>query len=126
MRRRSSGPAARSAIAPAAGRPFVAICYWVFRPGSLCLVKSVVFSLALASTACASWGPETELPVAKDLDCSEGIKFERNDTHTIANGCGRSKSYRCKVDDTTGERSCKVHGDESYGVKSDEWVNGVR
>lgn len=88
-------------------------------------MKSII-SVALVAAACASWVPESQLPVAKDLDCSERIKLEHEDVHTTATGCGRSKTYRCKVDAITGERSCKVHGDETYGVNSETWVNGVR
>lgn len=83
-------------------------------------------SLFVATTACGSFVPESELPVAKDLDCGGAIELHRDDGHTIATGCGRSKSYRCKVDPITGERSCKVRGDESLGVKSDTWVNEGR
>jgi hypothetical protein len=89
-------------------------------------MKRALVSVAVATAACASWVPESELPVAKDLDCSERIKLQHDDVHTLATGCGRTKSYRCKVDAITGERSCKVRGDEAYGVESDTWVNGVQ
>jgi hypothetical protein len=88
-------------------------------------VKHACISLAIAVVACGSYIPESELPVAKDLDCSEKIKIEREEKHTIAKGCGREKKYRCVVNDV-GERRCIARGDESYGANSETWVKDVR
>jgi hypothetical protein len=83
-------------------------------------------TLCLALVACGSYMPESELPTARDLECSEKIELKRDGGHTIATGCGRKKSYRCKVDEQTGERLCIAKGDESYGANSETWVKGVR
>jgi hypothetical protein len=88
-------------------------------------VKRVCISLAAAIVACGSYIPESELPVARDLDCKSKIEMQRDDGHTTATGCGRKKRYRCKVE-ATGERFCIARGDESYGANSETWVNDVR
>jgi hypothetical protein len=79
----------------------------------------------MAVVACGSYIPESDLPVARDLDCSKKIEIRQEDGHTIATGCGRKKRYRCKVDATTGERFCIARGDESYGANSETWVKDV-
>jgi len=81
--------------------------------------------LCVGLVACGSYIPESELPAARDLECSGPIKIERDDGHTIATGCGRKKRYRCKVDPDTGERFCIARGDESYGANSETWVNAT-
>jgi hypothetical protein len=88
-------------------------------------VKRVCICLAVAAVACGSYIPESELPVAKDLDCSEKIEIKREEKHTIATGCGREKRYRCVVNDV-GERRCIARGDESYGANNETWVKDVR
>jgi hypothetical protein len=88
-------------------------------------VKRDYATLCLALVACGSYIPESELPVARDLDCSEKIEVKQDGGHTIATGCGRTKRYRCKVDEDTGERFCIARGDERYGANSDTWVKGT-
>jgi hypothetical protein len=89
-------------------------------------VKCVGISLAMVVAACGSYIPESELPVARDLDCTEKIEIEHDGNRTLASGCGRKKGYRCKVEESTGERFCVARGDESYGVNSETWVKDVR
>jgi hypothetical protein len=88
-------------------------------------VKRVGITLALAVVACASYMPEADLPVARDLDCSEKITIVREEKHTIATGCGRKMRYRCVLNDV-GERRCIAKGDESLGADSETWVKDVR
>jgi len=89
-------------------------------------VKFACITLVVAVAACGSYIPEAELPVARDLDCKGKIELQRDDGHTIATGCGRKKRYRCKVEDSTGERLCIARGDESYGVNSETWVKDFK
>jgi len=90
---------------------------------------SVCALLCVATAACGTLVPLSELPTAatRDLDCDGDVQIHRSFwVGTVATGCGRSHRYRCKSNPFTGETRCEVHGEESYGVVSDEWVHALR